>query len=165
MRETISSRLKHAWNVFMSRDPTVEYRDIGGGYSYRPDRPRLTRGNERSIVTSVFNRIALDVAAISIRHTRMDEDGRYLSDVDSDLNQCLSLGANLDQTGRAFIQDVVMSMFDEGSVAIVPVDTSDDPEQTGSYDVQTMRTGKILEWYPQHVKVRVYNEKTGKKKI
>lgn len=163
MRETISSRMKHAWNVFMSRDPTVEYRDIGGGYSYRPDRPRLTRGNERSIVTSVFNRIALDVAAISIRHTRMDEDGRYLSDIDSSLNQCLSLEANLDQTGRAFIQDVVMSMFDEGSVAIVPVDTSDDPEKTGSYDIQTMRTGKILEWYPQHVKVRVYNEKTGKK--
>lgn len=163
MEQTIGSRLRHAWNAFMSRDPTPVYRDIGGGYSYRPDRPRLTRGNERSIITSVFNRIALDVAAIDIKHTRLDKDNRYVEDINSDLNSCLSLEANIDQTGKAFIQDVVMSMFDEGSVAIVPVDTTEDPEKTGSYDIQSLRTGKIIEWYPQHVKVRVYNELTGKK--
>lgn len=157
------SRLKHAWNAFFSRDPTASYQDVGIGYSYRPDRPRLTRGNERSIVTSVYNRIALDVASITIQHVRLDENNRFLSVINSGLNNCLTLEANIDQTGRAFIQDVVMSMFDEGCVAIVPVDTDKDPEKTGSYDIDTMRTGKILEWHPRHVKVRVYNDQTGRK--
>lgn len=159
----LTSRLQHAWNAFFSRDPTSSYRDLGASYSYRPDRPRLTRGNERSIVTSVFNRIALDVAAIAIRHTKLDENDRYVSDVDSGLNECLSLEANVDQTGRAFIQDAVMSMFDEGCVALVPVDTTSDPSITGSYDIQSIRTGKILEWYPRHIRVRVYNDRTGRK--
>lgn len=163
MDETFGTRLKHAWNVFMNRDPTLYYRELGMGYSYRPDRPRFTRGNERSIVTSVYNRIALDVAAINIQHVRLDNDGRFLSVIESSLNRCLSLSANADQTGRAFLQDVVMSMMDEGCVAIVPVDTDDDPDMTGSYKIETMRTGKILDWYPEYVKVRVYNERTGRK--
>lgn len=163
MDETFGTRLKHAWNVFMNRDPTLYYCELGMGYSYRPDRPRFTRGNERSIVTSVYNRIALDVAAINIQHVRLDNDGRFLSVIESSLNQCLSLAANTDQTGRAFLQDVVMSMMDEGCVAIVPVDTDDDPDMTGSYKIETMRTGKILDWYPEYVKVRVYNERTGRK--
>lgn len=154
-------RLQHGWNAFMNKDPTRGHYDTGPGYSYRPDRPRLTRGNERTIVTSIFNRIALDVAALNITHCKVDENGRYVSSMDSPLNNCLNLEANLDQTGRAFIQDVVISMFDEGCVAVVPVDTSIDPEVSGSYNVESMRTGKILEWYPKHVKVRVYNENTG----
>ena len=159
---SLGSRLKHGWNAFMNRDPTY-YRSIGPSYSYRPDRPRMTRGNERSIVTSVFNRIALDVAAISIQHCILDDNGRFVSTYDSKLNKCLTLEANLDQTSRAFIQDVVMSMFDEGYVAMVPVETTFDPEITGAYDVLSMRSGKIVDWYPEHVKVRVYNEKTGRK--
>ena len=154
-------RLQHGWNAFMNKDPTRGYYDTGPVYSYRPDRPRLTRGNERTIVTSIFNRIALDVAALNITHCKVDENGRYVSSIDSSLNNCLNLEANLDQTGRAFIQDVVISMFDEGCVAVVPVDTSIDPEISGSYNIESMRTGKILEWYPKHVKVRVYNENTG----
>ena len=164
MENTISSRLKHAWNAFINnRDPTASFRDIGGGYSYRPDRPRLTRGNERSIVTSVYNRIALDVAAIDIQHCKLDENGRLLEEMDSKLNQCLTLEANLDQTSRAFIQDAVMSMLDEGCVAIVPVETTLDPKVTQSYDILSMRTAKILEWFPKHVLVRLYNERTGQK--
>ena len=161
MESSFGSRLKHAWNAFLNRDPTPYYRDIGVSYSYRPDRFRMTRGNERSIVTSVYNRIALDVSAISIQHVRLDENGRFLSAIDSGLNRCLTLEANIDQTGRSFIQDVVMSMLDEGCVAIVPVDTTFDPKVTGSYDILSMRTGKILEWFPKHVKVRVYNDQTG----
>lgn len=163
MAQTVGSRLKTAWNAFLNRDPTIVYRDVGTSYSYRPDRPRFSRGNERSIVTSVYNRIALDVAAITIQHVRLDENGRFSSVIDSGLNRCLNLEANIDQSGRAFIQDIVMSMFDEGCVAIVPVDTTDNPDETGSYDIETMRTGKILEWYPKHVKVRVYNDRTGRK--
>lgn len=163
MPETIGTRLKRTWNAFFNRDPTSNFQDVGISYSYRPDRPRFTRGNERTIITSVFNRIALDVSAISIQHVRLDDNGRFLSTIDSGLNNCLTLSANIDQTGRAFIQDVVMSMLDEGCVAIVPVDTTKSPEQTGSYDIETMRTGKILEWYPRHVKVRVYNDRTGQK--
>lgn len=164
MEMTFGSRLKHAWNAFLNRDPTASYyNNIGSGYSNRPDRPRFSRGNERSIVTSVYNRIALDVAAINIQHCRLDEDGRFISTINSNLNSCLNLEANIDQTGRAFIQDVVMSMFDEGCVAIVPVDTTLNPKVTGSYDILSMRTGKILEWFPGHVKVRVYNDKTGEK--
>ena len=157
-----SDRLKHSWNAFFSRDPTYIYRDTGPSYSYRPDRPRFTRGNERSIVTSIYNRIALDVASVSIQHVRLDENGRFLESINSGLNNCLTLEANIDQTSRAFIQDVVISMFDEGCVAIVPVDTTSDPEK-GSFEIETMRTGKIIEWYPRHVKVRVYNDRTGQK--
>lgn len=161
MKINIGSRLKHAYNAFMNRDPT--YTPTGSSYSIRPDRPRLSRGNERSIVTSVFNRIALDVASIDIKHCRLDENGRYVEDIDSGLNNCLDLEANLDQTGRAFIQDVVMSMLDEGCVAIVPVDTTLNPKITNSYDILSMRTGKILDWYPAHVRVRLYNDQTGDK--
>lgn len=163
MEVSFGTRLKHAWNAFMSRSPTDGYRDYGIGYTYRPDRIRFTRGNERSITTSVYNRIALDVAAIDIKHCRLDKNGRYIEDIDSGLNKCLNLEANLDQTSRSFIQDVVMSMLDEGSVAIVPVDTTVDPKSTSSYDILSMRTGKILEWKPAYVKVRVYNDRTGNK--
>lgn len=163
MEISFGSRLKHAWSIFMNKDPSRYYQDSGMSYSYRPDRPRLTRGNERSIVTSVYNRIALDTSAISIRHVRLDENDRYLEDIKSKLNECLTIEANIDQTSRAFIQDVVMSMLDEGCVAIVPVDTTFDPNVTSSYDILTMRTGKILEWRPQHVKVRLYNDRTGVK--
>ena len=163
MEVTLGTRLKHAWNAFFNKDPTDYFKNVGIGYTYRPDRPRLTRGNERSIVTSVYNRLALDASSVSIQHVRLDENNRFLSVIDSGLNNCLTVEANLDQTGRAFIQDIVMSMLDEGSVAIVPVDTTFNPEITGSYDILSMRTGQILEWYPSHVKVRVYNEKTGRK--
>ena len=161
---SLRDRIRHGWNAFLNRDPTGYYRqDVGVGYSYRPDRPRLTRGNERSIVTSIYNRIALDVASINIQHCRLDENDRFKETINDGLNRCFNLEANIDQTGRAFIQDVVMSMFDEGCVAIVPVDTTDDPDITGAYDIDSMRTAKILEWYPAHVKVKVYNDKTGKK--
>ena len=156
-------RIQRGWNAFRNRDPTTEYRDTGLGYAYRPDRVRFTRGNERSIVTSVYNRIALDVAAINIQHVQLDDNNRFTSVVESGLNSCLNLEANIDQTGRAFVQDIVMSMFDEGCVAVVPVDTTQDPEITDSYDISSMRTGKILEWKPRHVKVRVYNDRTGMK--
>lgn len=160
---SLIDRLQHGWNAFMGRDPAMHYPYVGSSYTVRPDRVRFSRGNERSIVTSVYNRIALDVAAISINHCKLDDDGRFLEVIDSKLNNCLNLEANIDQTGRAFIQDVVASMFDEGCVAIVPTDTTFDPKVTGSYDILTMRTGKILDWYPAHVRVRVYNEKTGQK--
>lgn len=160
----ITTRFQNAWNAFMNnRDPTYQYQDIGGGYSYRPDRPRLTRGNERTIVTSICTRIAMDVAAVEIKHVRLDEEDRYIATIDSGLNRCLTLEANKDQTGRAFIQDIVMSMLDEGCVAIVPVDTRRDPRKTDSYEILTMRTGKIIQWYPDHVRVRVYNDRTGLK--
>lgn len=162
MELPLTSRLKHAWNAFLNRDPTFNYQNIGTSYSYRPDRFRLTRGNERSIVTSVYNRIALDVAAINIQHVQLDKEGRFLNVIPSDLNNCLSLQANLDQTGRAFIQDIVMSMMDEGCVAVVPVDTDDDPDETTGYKILSMRVGRILDWYPKHVRVRAYNENTGR---
>lgn len=157
------SRVKNAWNVFMNKDPSRRYADYGPGYAQRPDRPRFTRGNERSIVTSVYNRIALDVAAVAIRHVRLDENGRYLEDMNSDLNNCLSLEANVDQTARAFIQDVVISMLDEGCVAIVPIETDVDPDDNSSFKIFSMRTGQILQWMPQHIRVRVYNDRTGMK--
>lgn len=163
MEQSFGSRLKHAWNVFRSRDPTSEFRDTGASYYNRPDRPRFTRGNERSITTSVLNRIALDASAIDILHVRLDNNGRFLEEINSGLNNCLTLSANTDQTGRAFKQDVVMSMLDEGCVAIVPTDTTMNPKATDSYDVETMRVGKIIQWRPQHVQVRLYNEQTGKK--
>lgn len=162
MGMSFGSRLKHAWNAFTGTDYTT-YQDVGPGYSSRPDRIRLTRGNERSIITSVYNRIALDVAALNVQHVRLDENGRFLSVIQDGLNTCLTVEANIDQTARAFIQDIVVSMLDEGCVAIVPVDTTYDPSVTGSYDIQTMRVGKILDWYPQHVRVRLYNERTGTK--
>lgn len=155
-------RIQNGWNAFMSRAPTNDY-NTGIGSYYRPDRVRFSRGNERSIVTSVYNRIALDVSAIDIKHCQLDEDGRYMHDVNSGLNECLNLSANTDQTGKAFIQDIVMSMLDEGCVAIVPVVTTCDPRKTGSYDILAMRTGKIVEWKPKHVKVQVYNDQTGYK--
>lgn len=159
-------KLKHSWNAFVNnRSPTNYYNDIGYSYSYRPDRVRFTRGNERSIVTSVYNRIALDVSSIDIKHVRLDENGSFISVIDSGLNNCLTLEANIDQTGRALKQDIVISMMDEGCIAIVPVDTTVNPTETGpgAYDILSMRTGKILEWYPSHVKVRVYNDRTGNK--
>lgn len=156
-------RLQHAWNAFSNRDPTDEYRNVGMSYGIRPDRARFTRGNEKSIVTSVYNRIAMDVASIAIKHVRLDENDRYIETVDSGLNTCLSIEANIDQTGRAFIQDAVMSLLDEGCVALVPVDTSIDPKVSGSYDIHSMRTAKIIEWYPDRVKVRIYNDKKGER--
>ena len=162
MDDTIASRFKNAWNAFLNRDPTV-YKEIGYSSSYRPDRPRFSRGNEKSIVTSVYNRIALDVSSININHVRLDDSGRFVDTIESGLNTCLSLETNIDQTARAFIQDVVISMFDEGVVAIVPVDTSDDPEETNSYDIYTMRTGKVVEWFPRKVRLSVYNDRTGRK--
>lgn len=163
MEESLRSRVKRSWNAFWNRDPTIYYKDRGSVSYFRPDRPRFSRGNERSIVTSVFNKIAIDVSAIDIRHVRLDEDGRYKETLDTGLNNCLNLEANVDQTGRAFKQDIVMSMLDEGCVAIVPVETDDDPTETGAYSIESMRVGKIMEWYPRHVKVRLYNDQTGKK--
>lgn len=163
MADTLLSRLRRGWNVFMNKDPSRIRQDYGASYSYRPDRPRFSRGNERSIVTSVYNRIALDASAVAIRHVRLDENNRYSEDIDSGLNNCLTLEANLDQTGRALFQDAYMSLFDEGSIAIVPTDTDDDTEITDAYDVLTLRVGKITEWYPRHVRVYLYNEQTGKK--
>lgn len=162
MEMSFGSRLKHAWNAFTG-NVQMNYRDLGMSYSYRADRPRMSRGNERSIVTSVYNRIALDVAALNVQHVRLDENGRFLSVIDDGLNNCLTLEANVDQTARSFIQDVVISMFDEGSVAIVPVDTTTDPNVSGSYDIQSLRVGQILDWYPQYIRTRVYNEQTGRK--
>ena len=162
MEMSFGSRLKHAWNEFTG-NIQMNYRDLGMSYPYRADRPRMSRGNERSIVTSVYNRIALDVAALNVQHVRLDENGRFLSVIDDGLNNCLTLEANVDQTARSFIQDVVISMFDEGSVAIVPVDTTTDPNVSGSYDIQSLRVGQILDWYPQYIRTRVYNEQTGRK--
>lgn len=165
MEFAVGSRLKHAWNAFVNnRDPTYNYQNLGDGYYYKPDRPRLTRGNERSIVTAIFNRIAIDVASIGIKHCRLDKNGRFVSEIESGLNKCLNLEANKDQTGRAFVQDIVMSMLDEGSVAIVPIETDIDPRVTQSYDILSMRTGRVVEWFPDHVKVNLYDDRTGKKK-
>ena len=166
MSDPISSRLRKAWNVFFNKDPTEEYvplRDYGPSYSIRPDRTRLNTRNERSIITAIYNRIALDVAAIKIQHVQLDERKRFKSVRDSQLNKCLSLEANIDEIGRAFIKDVVISMFDEGVVAIVPVETIADPRYTSSYDIGSWRVAKITQWYPQDVKVEIYNEYTGRK--
>lgn len=159
----LRDRLQSAWNAFFNKDPTEDYmyQDLGMQTYVRPDRPRFTRGNEKTIVTAIYNRIAMDVANIDIKHVRLDENDKYVDDILSGLNDCFSVEANIDQTGRAFVQDVVMSMLDEGCVAIVPVDTVGDPFRTSSYDIRSMRTGKIVAWYPQHVKVNVYNDRTG----
>lgn len=166
MAETIRARLKRAFNVFANGDQESETISVYGGYasSLRPDRPRFSRGNERSIVTAIFNRIALDVAAIDIRHVDLDEEGRYLSDRSSALNNCLTVEANVDQTSRSFIQDIVMSMMDEGCVAVVPVETNYDPTKTDSYDIISMRVGKIIKWFPQHIRVRLYDDRDGQYK-
>lgn len=156
------SRFRNAWNVFKNKDPTLSI-DTGPGYWARPDRMRFSRGNERSIITAVFNRIAMDVAAIPIQHVRTDENGRYKETIQSHINNCLTLEANLDQTGRAFIQDAVQSMFDEGCVALVPIDSDDEPKDSGNFPVYTIRTGRIVEWFPEYIKVNVYNELTGKR--
>ena len=163
MEMTIGSRIKHAWNAFLNRDPTFDYRHYGASYSYRPDRVRFSGGNEKSIVTSLYSRMAIDATAIDIKHVRLDSNDRYIETMDSGLNTCLTLEANIDQTSRAFLQDVFMSMLDEGCVAIVPVDTTLNPNITSSYDILTMRTGKILEWRPDAVRVRLYNDRTGNK--
>lgn len=162
-KPTLTSRLKTAWNAFRNRDPTMFYREPGMSYTYRPDRVRFSRGNERSIVTSVYNRIAMDVAAIDIKHCQLDENGRYIKDRNSRLNNCLTLEANIDQTARIFKQDIVMSMFDEGEVAIVPVEADGDPTLSESFDVISMRTGRVVEWFPRSVKIELYNDRTGRK--
>lgn len=151
--------LRHSWDVFRNREPT--YLNRGFTSSYRPDRTQLSRGNERSIVTSIFNRIAIDASSVNIKHCKVDKDGQFIKEIDSAMNNCFSLEANIDQTGRAFMQDAVMSMLDEGTVAIVPIDTTLNPAKTNSYDILSMRTGKVVEWSPEHVKVRLYNETTG----
>lgn len=165
MALSLRNRLQHAWNVFRNREPTdnYQYENIGVGYGTRPDRVRFTVGNERSIITSIYNRIAIDVSSVGIQHVRLDENGRYIETIKSSLNEALTLNANMDQTGRALIQDIVMSMFDEGCIAIVPTDTTFDPTVSGAYDIQSLRTAKILEWYPAHIRVRIYNELTGQK--
>lgn len=163
MEFSLGTRLRHAWNAFTSRSPTVVYRDLGPGYSFRPDRTRFTRGNERSIVTSIYNRIAMDVAQIKIRHVDLDDNGRFLEERKSDLNNCLSIESNKDQSARAFIQDVVVSMFDEGCVAMIPYETTSDPMFSDSYDICSLRVGQIIEWFPDDVRVRVYNDRTGRK--
>lgn len=159
---TVIERFKNGWNAFFSRDPTTyKYVDIGGGYSYRPDRPKRMRGSEKSIVNSIYNRIAVDVASATIKHVRINVNGQMTDAINSGINECLNLSANIDQTGRAFIQDIVQSMCDEGVVAVVPVDTTVDPTISGSYDINSMRVGKITEWFPRHVRVRLYNDRTG----
>lgn len=163
MAEPITSRLKHAWNAFMNKDPTPINPYRGVIASYRPDRVRLTRGNERSIVTAVYNRLAIDVASVSVSHVKLDDNGRFMEAMDSDLNECLTLSANRDQTSRAFFQDAAMSLFDEGCVALVPTDTTGDPKHIDAFDIQALRVAKIIEWQPLHVKVTIYNENKGQK--
>lgn len=162
-KPTLLTRVKNSWDAFRNRDPTMFYNEPGMSYTYRPDRPRFSRGNERTIATSVFNKIAMDVAAVDIRHCRVDGNGQYIEDIKSDFNECLTLEANIDQTHRAFRQEAVMSMFDEGVIAIVPIETKGDPILGTSFDIRSMRTGKIIEWFPRSVKIEVYNDRIGKK--
>lgn len=161
---TFSERLKHSWNAFMNKDPTNnDYYVVGPSSSYRPSRPYYNAASERTIVTAIYTRIAIDVAALTIEHVKVDDNGKYVETIKSNLNYALTEETNIDQTARAFIQDIVESMCDEGEIAVVPVDTTANPTKTGSYDIQTMRVGKIVQWYPQHIKVSLYNDKTGKK--
>ena len=163
MDKSLGSRLKNVFSSFFSRDPTIIYRDVGQSYGSRPDRVRLTRGNERSIITSIYNRMAVDVSSVDIMHCRTDEDGRFIEVINSELNNCLTFEANIDQDSRAFIRDATLSMFDEGCVALVAVDTTADPALTDSYDVSSMRTGRVTQWYPRHVKLNVYNDRKGRR--
>ena len=169
-KQSLGSRIKHAWNAFRGNNNNerqadrISYVDIGTSSSYRPDMRRLTVGNERSIVTAIYNRISMDVSSLNFSHVQLDESGRYNYEIKSGLDDCLTLSPNIDQTSRAFFQDIVLSMFDEGCVAVVPVDTTFNPRVTGSYDILSMRTGKIVEWYPQHVRVSVYDEGCGVRK-
>ena len=163
MDKSLGSRLKNVFSSFFSRDPTIIYRDVGQSYGSRPDRVRLTRGNERSIITSIYNRMAVDVSSVDIMHCRTDEDGRFIEVINSELNNCLTFEANIDQDSRAFIRDAALSMFDEGCVALVAVDTTADPALTDSYDVSSMRTGRVTQWYPRHVKINVYNDRKGRR--
>ena len=158
------NRLQHGWNAFMNRDPTLDYRSGEVTYSYRPDRVRFSGGNEKTIVTSIYNRIAIDAAAVDIKHVRLDENDRYIETIESGLNNCFNIEANIDQSGRAFLQDIYASVLDEGCIAIVPVDTTTNPKMPGSYQITSMRTGKILEWRADSVKVRLYDDRDGKKK-
>lgn len=162
-KQTLMDRLKNSWNAFRNRDPTMFYNEPGMSYTYRPDRVRFSRGNERSIVTSVYNKIAMDVASVDMKHCRVDANGRFIEEINSDFNTCLTLEANIDQTHRAFRQDLVMSMFDEGAVAIVPIEAKGDPTIGTSFDIRSMRVAKIVEWFPRSVKVEVYNDRTGRK--
>lgn len=163
MPDTLITRFKHAWNAFMNRDPTLYDYEYGSGYSIRPDRVHLRGGNERTIVNSIITRIAIDAASTTIQHVRLDENGRFLEVIDSGLNNCLNVRANIDQTGRSFLQDMVQSMCDEGCVAVVPVDTDVNPAKTDSYEIRSMRVGKIVQWYPNDIRVRLYNDRTGEK--
>ena len=163
MPDTFITRFKHAWNAFMNRDPTRFDYEYGSGYSIRPDRVHLRGGNERTIVNSIITRIAIDAASTTIQHVRLDENGRFLEVIDSGLNNCLNVRANIDQTGRSFLQDMVQSMCDEGCVAVVPVDTDINPAKTDSYEIRSMRVGKIVQWYPNDIRVRLYNDRTGEK--
>ena len=165
MAEPINTRLKHAWNAFRSRDPTSNQsppaQEMGNASYSRPDRPRLRLTSERSVIISILNQVALDVAAVAIQHVKTDQNGRYSENVNSGLNYCLTMEANLDQTSKALIKDIVLSMFDEGVVAVVPVETTIDPRKSDAYIIHTLRAGKIITWYPKHVRVRLYNEDTG----
>lgn len=162
MEINIGSRLKHAWNAFLNRDPPGS-RYYGGGYSYRPDRMRFSRGSERTIINAIYNRIALDAASITINHVKLDENNRFDSIIDSGLNYCLNIEANADQTGRGLIQDIVMTFLEEGVAAVVPERTNFDPRYSNSYEIYSMRVGVPVEWYPNHVRVRLFNELTGQK--
>ena len=162
MELNFTSRVKNAWNAFFNRDPPGR-RYYGGGYSYRPYYQRLGSQTDRTIVSAVYNRIAIDASSITIQHVRLDDNGRYDETINSGLNSCLNLSGNIDQTGRAFVQDIVMSMLDEGVVAVVPTWTDVDPMYNSSYEIQAMRVGKITEWFPEHVRIRLYNDKNGQK--
>ena len=165
-------RVKSGWNAFLGRDPTqntimadpfvAPMTYIGSASSYRPDRVRLSNGSEKTIVNSIYNRIAIDVASVEIQHVKLDENNRFMEEIKDGLDNCLTVSANKDQTASAFIQDVVLSMFDEGCVAVVPIDTSTNPKFTDSYDILSMRTASIVEWYPDFVKVKVTPKITNK---
>lgn len=161
--KSISARVKNAWNAFMNRDPPVSVYSSYGGSSYNPYRSRLSRGNERSLIAPVFTKIAMDCASIQLQHVRLDKDGNYIETIDSDLNRCLTLNANKDQTSRQFIQDAIMSMFDEGVVALPPIDARTKKTKDGiERDIESIRTAKVLEWMPDHVRLRAYNDRKGK---
>lgn len=164
-KERFGSRLKHAWNAFLNRDPPnlIDYANIGPSFTARPDRPTLRMSNERTIIAAIINRISIDVSRTTIQHVRLDENNRFSSVIDSGLNNCLTLEANIDQSAQQFKHDITFSMLDEGYVAIVPIDTKEDIRKQEAIDIRTMRVARIVEWYPQHVKVDVYNDRTGQK--